>query len=379
MPRNPHGDRLLVISNPLGLERSISEGLVSGIRKIDGANMLQISAPISPGSSGGPVLNSAGVVIGIATASFRAGQNLNLAIPSNTVQEVIGQPRPSKLKELVAVETEGNQGSGADLQKLRRYFSAEMWPEAVSNLRSATQDDEFNPYLRLALGEALFKSGSYEEAIRQLELSKRLLPGIWQVTEQLGDVYCQMWETNNDLRDRLAACNSIKSLLSHPPAGQKVDSTWDFLFKHPSDLASAKKHSQEVLSSLLSPLGTWTTKTGRTYRVTTNGIGPVDGRGDEFWFLSFSSPEEDDIPVSASGYQAVGHCLMKVSATVTLGACASTLHVEGHFTGEATVNWLAKTPELKDPSVKEVQESCERVAKKVNGMRLLRDDLTRTQ
>src|SRR5690606_21057695 len=53
------GTQIFVLGNPQGLERTISEGLVSGVRERDDKQLLQITAPISPGSSGGPVVNAA--------------------------------------------------------------------------------------------------------------------------------------------------------------------------------------------------------------------------------------------------------------------------------------------------------------------------------
>ena len=59
---------------------SISDGIISGFRTIDGVDMIQFTAPISHGSSGGAVLNMYGEVIGISTAGFDRGQNINLAV-----------------------------------------------------------------------------------------------------------------------------------------------------------------------------------------------------------------------------------------------------------------------------------------------------------
>jgi hypothetical protein len=77
------GDDVYVVGNPRGLEGTFSQGIVSGIRTIETDHFLQITAPISPGSSGGPVLNSQGKVVGVAVATFKGGQNLNFAIPSS--------------------------------------------------------------------------------------------------------------------------------------------------------------------------------------------------------------------------------------------------------------------------------------------------------
>jgi serine protease Do len=72
------GQRVLVIGNPEGLEGTVSDGIISAFR--DNRSMIQIAAPISPGSSGSPVLDEAGNVVGIVTQVFKEGQNLNFAI-----------------------------------------------------------------------------------------------------------------------------------------------------------------------------------------------------------------------------------------------------------------------------------------------------------
>lgn len=73
------GDEVYVAGNPKGLEGSFSRGIVSGIRT--DAGLIQMDAPISPGSSGGPVVNGRAEVIGVAVSSVVGGQNLNFAIP----------------------------------------------------------------------------------------------------------------------------------------------------------------------------------------------------------------------------------------------------------------------------------------------------------
>lgn len=83
------GSKVFAVGNPRGLERTITEGVVSGRRVIEGAEMLQISASISPGSSGGPVLNAEGDVIGVVAASLPSGQNLNFAVPLDIVRDFI--------------------------------------------------------------------------------------------------------------------------------------------------------------------------------------------------------------------------------------------------------------------------------------------------
>jgi tetratricopeptide (TPR) repeat protein len=83
------GSAVYVIGNPEGLDRSISTGIVSAVRLLQGRQLIQITAPISPGSSGGPVLNVRGQVIGVAVGMLEEGQNLNFAVPSIVLEKLI--------------------------------------------------------------------------------------------------------------------------------------------------------------------------------------------------------------------------------------------------------------------------------------------------
>lgn len=83
------GQKVVAIGSPLGLFNSVSDGIISGFRKIDGVDMIQFTAPISHGSSGGAVLNMCGEVIGISTAGFDDGQNINLAMGYECISSFI--------------------------------------------------------------------------------------------------------------------------------------------------------------------------------------------------------------------------------------------------------------------------------------------------
>ncbi|MGL4521064.1 MAG: trypsin-like peptidase domain-containing protein, partial [Bacilli bacterium] len=84
-----HGDEVIVIGNPLGLNDNLTNGIISNpMRYLGGVPFIGISAPISPGNSGGPVIDVYGDVIGIASAGFDEGQNLNLALPIGMVEQL---------------------------------------------------------------------------------------------------------------------------------------------------------------------------------------------------------------------------------------------------------------------------------------------------
>jgi hypothetical protein len=95
------GDKVYAIGNPLGdFAYSISDGLVSQVRQLSSdLTILQISAPISLGSSGGPLFNQYGEVIGVTTAIVTDGQNINLAVPTNYLQAMIRHPQAIALPE----------------------------------------------------------------------------------------------------------------------------------------------------------------------------------------------------------------------------------------------------------------------------------------
>jgi len=79
------GSRVYLVGSPRGLDFSISEGLVSQIRTLDGVRYYQLSCPISPGDSGGPVLNDLGEAIGVVSWRKADAENVGFAIPSPEV------------------------------------------------------------------------------------------------------------------------------------------------------------------------------------------------------------------------------------------------------------------------------------------------------
>lgn len=83
------GEKIFALGNPEGLEGTISEGIISGIRRFGRSQRLQITAPISAGSSGGPVINAKGQLIGVVTSSIVEGQNLNFAVPARSVRKLV--------------------------------------------------------------------------------------------------------------------------------------------------------------------------------------------------------------------------------------------------------------------------------------------------
>src|SRR5258708_35741947 len=94
------GEEVVAIGNPLSLESTVSNGIISGVRTSkELGKFLQTTAPISPGSSGGPLFNMRGEVVGINTLYLEGGENLNFAIPVNDAKLLLSH-QYAKLKNL---------------------------------------------------------------------------------------------------------------------------------------------------------------------------------------------------------------------------------------------------------------------------------------
>ena len=85
------GQKVIAIGSPQGLENTVSDGILSAVRDYKSIRYLQITAPILPGSSGGPVLNESGKMVGVATFQVEQGQNLNFAVDAEHLRPLINQ------------------------------------------------------------------------------------------------------------------------------------------------------------------------------------------------------------------------------------------------------------------------------------------------
>lgn len=83
------GQKVVAIGSPLGLFNSVSDGIISGFRQLERVSMIQFTAPVSHGSSGGALLDLYGELIGLITAGYDDGQNLNLAVDYQTISQFV--------------------------------------------------------------------------------------------------------------------------------------------------------------------------------------------------------------------------------------------------------------------------------------------------
>ncbi|WP_434046268.1 S1C family serine protease [Sorangium cellulosum] len=128
------GDPVVAIGHPLGLADTVSNGLVSAVRVVDPAlTLLQISAPIAPGSSGGPLFNERGEVIGVAAAVATQGQNLNFGVPADYLKKLLVRPDPVPLSTFAAETAEEERALPAVKRSVPHH--------ALSVLRGCTEGD----------------------------------------------------------------------------------------------------------------------------------------------------------------------------------------------------------------------------------------------
>lgn len=142
------GDRVVAIGSPEGFENTLSDGLVSGLRESEGLRWIQFSAPISPGSSGGPLFDATGHVVGLVTLQWREAQNLNFAVPVVALDSLLAHPDPLSMQEF-GNATADERDTGEEEDAFRRAFHR---------------------------GNALFRQGRVREALEYYRASIALQP-----------------------------------------------------------------------------------------------------------------------------------------------------------------------------------------------------------
>jgi tetratricopeptide (TPR) repeat protein len=171
------GERVIIIGTPLGLEKTVSEGIVSAVRDVPGfGKIIQVTAPISPGSSGSPVVNMKGEVVGVATFFVVAGQNLNFAIPVDRLSKLI-RGEGSTLAERREQRTETLRASEEYLYNTGlRYLWVEDYGKAVSLFLEVIKRNPNHGDAQFQIGYCLGRLGKYREAIEAYQQSLRIKP-----------------------------------------------------------------------------------------------------------------------------------------------------------------------------------------------------------
>lgn len=181
------GEPIFVIGNPLKLEGSVSDGIVSAVREVPNSyRIIQITAPISHGNSGSPVFNLRGQVLGVVTVKVTNGQNINLAIAAARVSELkAGELRP--LSEFAL------KGKTDAAESLYRSGIESLWlgnyDNAVGYFENAVNRNPARADAWVQVGYCRVKQGKIREAIRAYQQALQLKPTDAEIHNRLGDAY----------------------------------------------------------------------------------------------------------------------------------------------------------------------------------------------
>jgi tetratricopeptide (TPR) repeat protein len=171
------GESVVVIGNPFGLEGSVTNGIVSAVRDIPTfGRIIQITAPISPGSSGSPVVNMQGQVIGVATLQITGGQSVNFAIPSERISQLQSGALLS-LSDLVA--TTGRNKRAKAVQSFRdglSFLSKDDCENALPYFEKAVESDNNYAEAWAQAGFCREKLGRHADAIEASKKAVNLRP-----------------------------------------------------------------------------------------------------------------------------------------------------------------------------------------------------------
>jgi tetratricopeptide (TPR) repeat protein len=167
----------VVIGNPFGLEGSVTNGIVSAVRDIPTfGRIIQITAPISPGSSGSPVVNMQGQVLGVATLQITGGQSINFAIPSERISQ-LQTGNLTSLGDLVAAS--GRNKRARAVQFFRdglSFLSKDDCEKALPYFEKAVESDSNYPEAWAQTGFCNEKLGRHTEAIDASKKAVALRP-----------------------------------------------------------------------------------------------------------------------------------------------------------------------------------------------------------
>jgi len=186
------GEQVFLIGNPLRLEGSVSEGIVSAVREVpDLGRIIQTTAPVSHGNSGSPLFNMRGQVIGIITVKVTNGQNINLALGVSRIMAF-------KRGELISFDQVATRNKSTTQPEVL----AELWyrggidslwlgnyDSALNYFETAANRNPRRPETWIQIGYCKVKQGRNDEAIRAYKRALQLRPNSSEAFNKLGDAY----------------------------------------------------------------------------------------------------------------------------------------------------------------------------------------------
>ena len=186
------GEQVFLIGNPLRLEGSVSDGIVSAIREVpDLGRIIQTTAPVSHGNSGSPLFNMRGQVIGIVTVKVTNGQNINLALG---VSRISSLPRGGLISfDQIATRNKSTTQPEVLAELWYRGGIDSLWlgnyDSALNYFETAANRNPRRPETWIQIGYCKVKQGRNDEAIRAYKRALQLRPTSAEAYNKLGDAY----------------------------------------------------------------------------------------------------------------------------------------------------------------------------------------------
>jgi tetratricopeptide (TPR) repeat protein len=235
-------EQVLVVGSPMGLEQTVSEGIVSSIREIPAmGNFFQMSAPISPGSSGSPVINLKGQVIGVATFQFVRGQNLNFAVAGESALKL----KPTGPALAISRWTFNNSLEQPKLAEdlCRQGYSFSINGEdqkALEFFRQAIENDPQNTMAWNGLGYCHVGLNNPQAAIRAYQQAIKTDPTDATLHFNLANYYIKLGR-------RQAAIDSYQQVISLNPAFERAYFLLGVIYTQLGRLDEGKAAFEEVI------------------------------------------------------------------------------------------------------------------------------------
>jgi serine protease Do len=157
------GQHIFAIGSPKGFNNTVSDGLVSAIREVDGMKVIQITAPMSPGSSGGAVIDDRGVLVGVTSFQAKSGQNLNFAIAADHVRSLLDREIGTSFTSFAS-----------SLRVTRSENTTQLHDDVA---------DVFNA------GVSAMNTGKYSIALQLLKRAEKMTPDDVDILYNLGACY----------------------------------------------------------------------------------------------------------------------------------------------------------------------------------------------
>ena len=186
------GTKVLAIGSPQGLTNTLSEGLISAVRRDEAgrAVRIQTTAPISQGSSGGPLLTLDGQVVGVTTYYVRKGQNLNFAIPASAIRQLVRDPKNPK--RIAGSDTQISHAAAAGVHEARIAIERGDWDAAHQVLDRLRGTQKRDPVVWFWYGYVQTQRGKIAEAIQGFRAAVALKPDFPEALLNLGINYAKM-------------------------------------------------------------------------------------------------------------------------------------------------------------------------------------------